>query len=146
MGTIDGILHYSKSLLDEEWGLVGGFVDPDDWAFVDWVPEWNIGLPLHGMAVPLTYHSGPATIFSLVYAWALQQAADPSGFVQSLDTASEYRQCAQQVIHRRTARVSNMLFSFILLLCCCNVLISSSVLATLWNLRDLGWCHQSKEV
>ncbi|KAK0383022.1 hypothetical protein NLU13_8938 [Sarocladium strictum] len=97
-GTIDGILHYFQSLVDGDSGLVGRLDDPDDWAFVDWVPEWNVGPPLHGIAVPPAYHSGPATIFSLVYAWALHQAADLSQFVRRLDTAAEYRYRALQVV------------------------------------------------
>ncbi|KAL2214694.1 Six-hairpin glycosidase [Sarocladium strictum] len=98
MGTIDGILQYFQSLVDERWGLVGAFDDPDDWAFVDWVGEWNVGPPLHGMAVPPAYQSGPATIFSLVYAWALQLAADLAGVVNRLDTAAEYSRRAEQLI------------------------------------------------
>ncbi|KXJ85636.1 Six-hairpin glycosidase-like protein [Microdochium bolleyi] len=102
LGTIDGILAYFERLLIDQAdgkGLVGHFEDPDDWAFVDWVAEWNVGPPLHGMATPPAYHTCPAaTIYSLLYAWALQLAAELSRYVRRYDTATEYQSRATSLI------------------------------------------------
>jgi hypothetical protein len=96
LATVDGILNYFDGILNDQ-GLVGDY-DPDDWAFVDWVREWQ-GRPLHGMAVPPAYHTGPATIHSLIYAWALQMAADLARFIGRNDTATEYQQRASSIIN-----------------------------------------------
>lgn len=111
LGTIDGVLeHFARLVQDGPFaGLVGRFQNPEDWAFVDWVAEWTVGPPVHGMATPPAYHhdhgheagagAGGATIFSLVYAWALRLAADLADSVRRSDTANEYRARAQALCH-----------------------------------------------
>lgn len=108
LGTIDGVLeHFARLVQGAPFdALVGRFRSPEDWAFADWVAEWTVGPPVHGMATPPAYHHDPgsgtapppaggATIFSLVYAWALRLAADLADVVHRCDTATEYRQRAQ---------------------------------------------------
>ncbi|KPI39454.1 uncharacterized protein AB675_5080 [Cyphellophora attinorum] len=93
LATIDGVLEYYHGLVSER-GLVGRF-DEQDWAFVDWVKEWQRPGGLHGMGVPPSYSQqmdSVATVHSLVYAWALGLAAELCSLVGRADTAREYSQ------------------------------------------------------
>lgn len=93
LATVDGVLEYYRGMVDER-GLVGRF-DDQDWAFVDWVKEWQRPGGLHGMGVPPSYsqrEDGVATVHSLVYAWALGLAAELCSHLGRADTGREYAQ------------------------------------------------------
>lgn len=100
LATIDGVLEYFHGLLNER-GLVGRFED-DDWAFVDWVKEWQRPGGLHGMGTPPSYladgDDGIATVHSLVYAWALGLAAELCRHIGRADTGVEYTQRSKDIL------------------------------------------------
>jgi alpha-L-rhamnosidase len=88
--TIDAVLDYFERKLTEE-GLVGR-LEPHYWSFVDWTKEWN---PNHG--VPPAGNVGPLTVYSLMYAVALKNAAELCEYTGRTDVAREYRERAQRV-------------------------------------------------
>lgn len=84
--TVDSVLDWFDRRRDST-GLVGPF---HYWPFVDWVSGWHHGVP-PGMP------EKPATVFSLLYAIALNAAADlaaPAGYPHR---AGEYRHRAAEV-------------------------------------------------
>lgn len=100
LGAIDGILNHFDQRLNEN-GLVGRFAW-DVWPFVDWTREWSDPASARGdfrnLAVPPAYHrTGVATYNSLVYAYALQKAAELCAFIGRRDTGAEYRQRASNL-------------------------------------------------
>ncbi|CAG8158280.1 unnamed protein product [Penicillium salamii] len=93
LSTIDGILHHFDERVNP-LGLVGQF-DDDTWPFIDWVPEWTVPGKIFQSCMPPAYHTGAATINSLLYIIALMQAAELCEFAARPDTAAEYRSRAQ---------------------------------------------------
>lgn len=90
ISTADGVLSYFDDLINAD-GLVGVF-EPECWAFVDWVKEWQGKKGIRDMAVPPIYKStGVAAYNSLIYAVTLNRAADLADFINRKDTATEYR-------------------------------------------------------
>jgi alpha-L-rhamnosidase len=105
LGTVDGVLGYFRGLVDMR-GLVSRF-DDEDWAFVDWVKEWQRPGGLRGMGTPPSYlegEDGVATVHSLVYAWALGLAAELCDVVGRNDTGREYSQRAEEILVAVNAR------------------------------------------
>ena len=88
--TIDGILEYFRRNLDEN-GLVqktGGLNGRARyWSFIDWVDEWQTGVP-NANAV------GPITMESFLYIYGLQAAAELAEYIGRPGVAEEYRQRA----------------------------------------------------
>lgn len=78
-GTMDKILEGFRSFLDER-GLVG---KTPYWHFVDWVPGWERGVPTDGDKDSLT-------VYSLMYATALQAAANICKKCGREELAKEY--------------------------------------------------------
>ncbi|KAJ4192386.1 hypothetical protein NW767_010610 [Fusarium falciforme] len=85
--TIDTILGYYDRQLTEQ-GLIGP-LDRRFWSFVDWVDDWEWG-------VPPASKVGPVTYFSLVYAMALEYSAEVAKFIgrDGLGTEYLYRKAA----------------------------------------------------
>lgn len=81
--TIDAVLEWFHQRLTDE-GLVAA-APPKYWSFIDWVEEWE---PLRG--VPLAKLEGPLTVDSLMYAYALDKAAELNRYTNRKDTAEEY--------------------------------------------------------
>lgn len=92
IGTIDGILDHFANRVSEMNGLVGRF-DWDTWPFVDWTREWSDGAgDFRNMAVPPAYkRTGFSAYSSLIYAYALNTAADLCDSIGRRDTGVEYR-------------------------------------------------------
>ncbi|KAL4796613.1 Six-hairpin glycosidase-like protein [Aspergillus venezuelensis] len=106
LGAVDSILDYFGSRIVRVGpyeGMVGRFEtehDNDTWAFVDWTKEWSVmeGGDFKSLAVPPAYRrTGIATYNSLVYAYALNKAADICRYVGREGMAAEYRERAIQV-------------------------------------------------
>ena len=82
MSTVDGVLNWFESKVTEK-RLVG---ETGYWPYFDWVEGWNDGVP------PAEFDGG-ATVISLVYSYALQEAAyiakalgyDDSHYIQRSD-------------------------------------------------------------
>ncbi len=79
-GTVDKALGSFESYITEE-GLIG--VTPY-WHFVDWVPAWFVGVPTGGREEPIT-------VTSLMYAAALNAAAEIADTVGRPGLAADYR-------------------------------------------------------
>ncbi|BBI31976.1 alpha-L-rhamnosidase-related protein [Cohnella abietis] len=88
--TVDAILGWFDAKVNEN-GLVGK-LPAEVWSFVDWVEEWR-----HSQGVPKANESGPLTFYSLIYASALQTAADLNLQVGRHSTAEEYISRAENV-------------------------------------------------
>ncbi len=86
-GTVDKALESFEPYMTKQ-GLVG--VTPY-WHFVDWVPGWWIGVPNGGREEPIT-------VTSLMYAAALNAAAEMCDTTGRSGLAADYRQRAQDVI------------------------------------------------
>ena len=86
-GTVDRALEGFEPYMTAD-GLIG--VTPY-WHFVDWVPGWWIGVPNGGTQEPIT-------VTSLMYAAALNAAAEICDTVGRSGLASDYRQRAQTMI------------------------------------------------
>ncbi len=89
--TIDAVLDWFERRTGED-GLVGP-MPQGYWSFVDWVHEWQSarGAPVPGRRVPLT-------VYNLMYADALNKAADINERTGRRDTATEYRERANRTI------------------------------------------------
>jgi hypothetical protein len=86
---VDSILGFFDRNLDER-GLVsriGGPLFPPEpnWSFVDWTPEWY-----RTCGVPTAIHHGSITMESLLYSYALSQAADLCNYIDRPELAKEY--------------------------------------------------------
>ena len=79
-GFVDRVLEGFRSYEDER-GLFGV---TDYWPFVDWCPEWPGGVPAGGYEEPLT-------VSNLMYAAALNAAAEICEYCGRTGLASEYR-------------------------------------------------------
>lgn len=93
LGSIERILHFFEEHLDERGlvGKVGGYNGKSRyWSFIDWVPEWESG-------VPRAVEKGPITMESLLYIMGLDAAADILAWVDRRDVAKEYRDRAQKL-------------------------------------------------
>ena len=86
-GTVDKALESFEPYMTKQ-GLVG--VTPY-WHFVDWVPGWEIGVPNGGREEPIT-------VTSLMYAAALNAAAEMCDTTGRPGLAADYRQRAQSMI------------------------------------------------
>ncbi len=86
-GTIDKVLEAFNTILTKE-GLVGV---TKYWHFVDWVPGWPLGRPACGDCEPLT-------VYSLIYAAALNASAEICDAVGRTALASEYRMRHQDMV------------------------------------------------
>ena len=86
-GTVDKALESFEPYMTKQ-GLVG--VTPY-WHFVDWVPGWEIGVPNGGKKEPIT-------VTSLMYAAALNAAAEMCDTTGRPGLAADYRQRAQSMI------------------------------------------------
>lgn len=88
--TVDAILGWFESHVNEQ-GLIGK-LPAGVWSFVDWVEEWR-----HSQGVPAANESGPLTVYSLLYACALQTAAELNVHIGRRSTADEYINRAEAV-------------------------------------------------
>jgi hypothetical protein len=91
--TIDGILEFFHRALDERGivGSVGGIhIQKKYWSFIDWVDEWQAG-------VPKTGESGCITMESLLYIYGLMHAAELAEYAGRGGVAGEYRERAENV-------------------------------------------------
>lgn len=90
LSTADAILGWFDRLIDDS-GMIGRMPEPY-WSFVDWTLEWRdqAGSP------PAKWH-GPMTVYNLMAAEALRQAALLNEAVGRRDTAAEYRQRAESI-------------------------------------------------
>ena len=84
----DRILNYFEEHLTDR-NLMG---HPGFWPFVDWQPAWN-----ETAGVPAALGSGESTILSLMYAYALEQAANINGHSGRPGMAEEYRKRKEKV-------------------------------------------------
>ncbi|MFC4306422.1 alpha-L-rhamnosidase C-terminal domain-containing protein [Cohnella boryungensis] len=87
---VDAVLGYFHRMRDGS-GLVGP-MDASHWSFVDWAHRWK-----ESYGVPGAAKRGPLTVNSLMYAYALQQAADLASFAGRSGLASEYVERAEQI-------------------------------------------------
>ena len=78
----DRILNYFEEHLTDR-NLMG---NPGFWPFVDWQPAWG-----DNAGVPTALREGESTILSLMYAYALEQAAKISESSGRSGLAEEYR-------------------------------------------------------
>ncbi len=88
MPTADGVLEWFRQRLQDD-GLVGPF-PREYWSYIDWVVEWRNGVP--GAA-----EKGPITVSSLMYAAALNAAAELHDAIERTSLAAEYRGLARTV-------------------------------------------------
>ncbi|MGO4370758.1 alpha-L-rhamnosidase C-terminal domain-containing protein [Paenibacillus sp. MCAF20] len=88
--TIDAVLGWFENRIDST-GLVG--IMPEAyWSFVDWTEAWR-----HNAGAPPSGKSGPLTVYNLMYADALEKAAELNEVTGRRDTASEYRERADRI-------------------------------------------------
>ncbi len=78
-GTIDKVLTAFDNILTEE-GLVGA---TPYWHYTDWVPGWSAGVPNGGRLAPIT-------VYSLIYANALEASAEICEAAGRTRLAEEY--------------------------------------------------------
>ncbi len=72
-------------------GRVGGYYrQAKFWSFIDWAPQWKVG-------VPKAAEKGPLTMESLLYMIGLEKAAELTGFLGRQEQAQEYRKLRSQV-------------------------------------------------
>lgn len=90
--TVDAILGWFDDRIIDS-GLVG-ILPSQVWSFVDWVEEWRLS-----QGVPKANESGPLTVYSLLYASALQTAAKLNLYCGRHSTAEEYLNRAGAVKH-----------------------------------------------
>lgn len=90
LATADAILGWFDRLI--EGGLVGYIPEPY-WAFVDWVEEWR-----KTEGAPPARLVGPLTVYNLMYAESLRQAAELNEAIGRRDTAAEYRVRAEAIV------------------------------------------------
>ncbi len=88
-GTMDKALEAFEPYMTDD-GLIG--VTPY-WHFVDWVPNWFIGVPTGGMTEPLT-------VTSFMFAAALKAAAEICDTVGRPGLATDYRTRAAAMLER----------------------------------------------
>lgn len=91
LSTADAILGWFDRRIGDD-GLVGRMPEAH-WSFVDWVAEWNATA-----GSPPAKWRGPLTVYNLMYAVALRQAADLNEWSGRGDTAAEYRARAEAVL------------------------------------------------
>ena len=84
----DRVLAYFDQHLSHR-GLMG---HPGFWPFVDWQPAWS-----DHMGVPTALQEGESTILSLMYAFALDRAADINECSGRPGMAAEYRERKEQI-------------------------------------------------
>ncbi|WP_217592216.1 alpha-L-rhamnosidase C-terminal domain-containing protein [Cohnella sp. GbtcB17] len=90
LATMDALLDWFACRLDH-LGLVGA-MPPMYWSFVDWVEQWH-----DHAGVPPASQQGPLTVYSLMYAAALQYAATLNESAGRVSTAEEYTSRAEAV-------------------------------------------------
>lgn len=72
-------------------GKIGGFYRQEKfWSFIDWVPQWSVGVP--GAA-----GSGALTMESLLYVLGLQKAAELAAYIGRPELSGEYLGTAGEV-------------------------------------------------
>lgn len=84
-GFVDRVLEGFRGFEDER-GLFG---TTPYWPFVDWCPEWPNGVPVGGLTEPLT-------VSNLMYAAALNAAAEICDYCGKPGAASDYRARAKR--------------------------------------------------
>ena len=87
----------------DDTGLMGGI---PWWPYMDWAPGWRGGVPPGG-------REGHSTLISLLYAYALERAADLESALGLESNAAAYREDAQSVleaVRRRTWDAERGLF------------------------------------
>ncbi len=88
-GTVDKALECFEANKTPE-GLIG---PTPYWTYVDWVPTWPYGIPVGG-------RTEPVTVTCMMYAAALEAAAQICDTVGRPGTAQDYRARAAQMIDR----------------------------------------------
>lgn len=91
--AVEQILYfYEKNLRPEGYvGKIGGrYRQEKFWSFIDWVPEWQVGVPNAAAA-------GAVTMESLLYVMGLQKAAELAEWIGRNELAADYRQTALAV-------------------------------------------------
>lgn len=95
-GVCDRILGFFEGTLDEN-----GLVKPTyGWRFLDWIKEWENGVPDGGTEAPMT-------VYSLFYAAALKDMAEVCEACGRHGLASEYRERYAEMIARVRALCYN---------------------------------------
>lgn len=95
MDSINRVLNYFDNNLNDN-GLVGKlgaplFIEKDKyWSFIDWCPEWVMG-------VPNAYRSGSITMESLLYIMGLEYASELAKYVGKNELSNEYSERANAV-------------------------------------------------
>lgn len=93
MPTIFGILHYFEKHLNDQGmiGTIGGpLIRARNWSFIDWVKEWNTG-------VPTASSQGPITMESLLYLYGLMHVEKLLNAIDERESANKYRQKAEHI-------------------------------------------------
>lgn len=93
MSSVEEVLYFfEKSRTKDGYvGKTGGILRKDKyWSFIDWVPDWIIG-------VPNAVESGALTMESLLYLMGLLKAAELAEYIGKTDLSREYRLIAGQV-------------------------------------------------
>ena len=93
--SVERVLQFFDNRMDDS-GLTartseGGMGNPY-WSFVDWVAEWNVG-------VPNAISKGTVTFDSLLYRMGLLAAADLSRYVDRPDLAANFLRRAEEIKH-----------------------------------------------
>ncbi len=85
---IDRVLAWFVAHINPKTGMLGKL---EHWNFVDWVPEWNNGVPMDDES------DGNSSILSLQFVYALQRAAELNEFFGNFQTANYYKLQAQKI-------------------------------------------------
>ncbi|BCN31128.1 alpha-L-rhamnosidase-related protein [Anaeromicropila herbilytica] len=93
MPSIENVLYFFEQKKAEQryLGQVGGYHRQHKfWSFIDWTPEWKIG-------VPNAINQGPITMESLLYILGLQKAAELADYIGRKEQALKYQEEAVSV-------------------------------------------------
>lgn len=93
--TVDGVLEWFDDRLTPE-GLVGP-APAEYWSYIDWVRGWPVG-------VPPAAEQGPLTVVSLMYAVALEEAAQLMAWSGRPGLAAEYEARSASILQAVRSR------------------------------------------
>lgn len=89
--SLVGVLSFHISYF-EKWKTPEGLINPQDGCrFIDWVDEWNRGTPVNGEKAPLT-------VYNLMYAASLKDAAQICDACGYEGLASDYRKLYKNLV------------------------------------------------
>lgn len=91
--AVENVLHYFEEQITE-YGYVGKtgevYGQGRFWSFIDWVPQWQAG-------VPNAVRTGSLTMESLLYLMGLKAAVDLCAFSGRMEQAEEYKSQAKKL-------------------------------------------------